>query len=403
MSEAACRSSRPLMRGGCGATHLADRLTRSALPKALYSVLSLGFSNDLPNKNVRAAMSLKLNRSSSFASRLRSLGRRELVAVESSSEIRAAVTDWENKFRLGAEKRVGFSGSVWLHPAIGTWAHFTRLSNGLHYWIPFGRSKSRFRETMIVEINPPIEGKRHVQGVIAVDSDNRRWVLHGGRLHPRGARVTEEMFDAVYDGQRVTVLFSDDDRLEYHPVACLDGSVSELQSDISEFVGACQIIRTYYTQGPAAAALEKHVEEAERGHPESDEPYMRGPQDAQVIERKHGKIWKALSSHLKRMSIEHNNNRVGRWGPDLVTLEAPHMLFEIKCDIQASDIQRGLGQLLLYESMLEKPHRKVLLLPENPQSDIMPHLTALNVEVSVYKAKGDAITFPSLQKRFLTA
>lgn len=346
-------------------------------------------------------MTLKLSRSIPFASRLRSIGKRDLVAVENLNEIKAAVTVWENKFKAGAEPKKGFSGTVWWHPTIGTWGHFT-TSDQPHYWIPFGRSANRFRETMIVEINPPIEGKRHVQGVVATDSEGRRWILHYGRLHPKGARVKEEMFDAVYDGQRTTVRFSDGDTREYHPVACLDGKASDLQYDISEFVGACQIIRTYYTQGVAAAALEKQVEEAERGRPESDEPYTRGAQDAQVIERKHGKVWKALSAYLKRLSIQHNNDRVGRWGPDLVTLEAPHILFEIKCDIQASDIQRGLGQLLLYERMLEKPYRKVLLVPEKPNPDIVPHLTALEVEVSVYKENKGSITFPGLQKRFLT-
>jgi hypothetical protein len=101
------------------------------------------------------------------------------------------------------------------------------------------------------------------------------------------------------------------------------------------------------------------------------------------------------------MSIGHNNSRVGRWGPDLVTNEAPNILFEIKCDIQASDIQRGLGQLLLYERMLKKPCRKVLLVPEKPHSDIMPYLAALEIEVSVYKGNGGVITFPGLRKRFL--
>src|SRR6202041_3180716 len=98
-----------------------------------------------------------------------------------------------------------------------------------------------FRDTMIVEINPPIEGKRNVQGVIATDSTGRRWILHGGRLHPKGVRVTEKMFDEVYDGQRAIVRFSDGDSSEYHPVACLDGKANDLQYDISEFVGACQI------------------------------------------------------------------------------------------------------------------------------------------------------------------
>ncbi|MDA9492369.1 hypothetical protein XI08_25595 [Bradyrhizobium sp. CCBAU 11361] len=180
----------------------------------------------------------------------------------------------------------------------------------------------------------------------------------------------------------------------------MDSKANELQHDIAEFVGACQIIRTYYTQGLAAARLEKRVEEAERGSPESDQPYTRGPQDPKVIERKHGKIWKALSAHLKRMSIEHNNSRVGRWGPDLVTHEAPEILFEIKCDTQASDIQRGLGQLLLYEQMLQKRHRKVLLVPEKPRSDITRHLTDLGIEVLDYKEDKGAITFPGL-RRFL--
>jgi hypothetical protein len=347
-------------------------------------------------------MPLKLSRSISFASRLQSLRKSDLVAVEGRNEIRAAVTDWERQFSSGAERKTGFSGTVWWHAIVGTWAHFTTLSNRQHYWVLFGRSSNRFRDTKAVEINPPIQGKNtNVQGVIATDSAGRRWILHNGRLHPKGARVTEAMFDAIYNGRRATVQFSDGDSAEYHPVACLDSTANELQHDISEFVGACQIIRTYYTQGAAAAALEKQIEEAEQGRPESDEPYTRGPQDAQVIERRHGKVWNALSAHLAQMSIAHNNNRVGRWGPDLVTHGAPTILFEIKCDIQAPDIQRGLGQLLLYERMLKRPYRKVLLVPKELPPNIMLHLTALKINVSVYRNNRGAITFPSLQKAFL--
>jgi hypothetical protein len=68
-------------------------------------------------------------------------------------------------------------------------------------------------------------------------------------------------------------------------------------------------------------------------------------------------VWRALSAQLDRMSIRHNKSRVGRWGPDLITNEAPDILFEIKCDIQASDIAAGIGPASPLRTDVEEGHR----------------------------------------------
>lgn len=250
------------------------------------------------------------------------------------------------------------------------------------------------RDNMIVEINPPLRGiPGGVQGVIARDKSGNRWLLHGGRLHPKQVRITETDFDAVYNKPRSEVVFSDGTSRGYHVVANIDSSALKLQHDIAEFVGECHRIRTFYVRGTDEAKLDSNVDRVELSLPESLQPYTRGAQDEKTIERKHAKIWHALTKYLNKRGISHTNERVGRWGPDLRTVKSPHVLFEIKADMEASDLQRGLGQLLLYEAMLGCRHAKILLLPARPPRELAEPISKMGVNIVTFGIKGGTVVF----------
>jgi hypothetical protein len=189
-------------------------------------------------------------------------------------------------------------------------------------------------------------------------------------------------------------VFSDGITRQYHPVANIDQSAAALQDSLAAFVGRCNQVRIYYTERPEEAKIEKLVEEAEVSSPESTTPYVRSAQSAKIIERKHGKLWEALAAFLDARNIPHTNARVGRWGPDLRTKKSPLALFQIKVEGKASDIQRGLGQLMLYEKMMKKPYDKILLLPDRPSDKVAQYLAEFGVRVVCFRQSRNKITLP---------
>src|SRR5271157_5521392 len=123
------------------------------------------------------------------------------TAIEVHGQVRKAVRDWHEKFAKGAERHDGLGGAVLWHQRLGMWGHFSEhdRNDGSHrYWNPFGFSPVRHRHNIIVEINPPAEGRDNIlQGVLARTNDGSRWLLHKGRMSIPGAHISGAQFDAA--------------------------------------------------------------------------------------------------------------------------------------------------------------------------------------------------------------
>jgi hypothetical protein len=320
-------------------------------------------------------------------------------AIEDFRLIRDAVQLWKNKFKKGAERFEAMGGEVFWQSEIGIWAHFSKnwrpQKKSGHYWNPFGRVPHSFRQNMTVEINPPMQGiNTNVQGIIAKDTNGSRWILHQGRLHPRQVRITEEMFDKATNRKRVSVRFSDGSIIEYHPIANLDLSAFEVQRQCGAFVVECERARQHYLFGPEVASEDGRITLAEGMHsPERFGRYKVGPQPERIVTKWHARIWEALVERLDAKHIPHTNGRVGMYGPDLRTAGKRRVLFEIKSDGTSSDLQRAVGQLLLYEKLLGKKYIKVIVLPEPPNAAITKAIDALGLASLIYLKKGRSISF----------
>jgi hypothetical protein len=317
-------------------------------------------------------------------------------AEEGRGAIKDAVRVWFDKFSLGAE-RFSFRGlNAYWHAGIGVWGAFNDPtgSQGLpNYWNPFGRIP---RSNMVVEINPPPRGiNTNVQGVIATNSQGERWILHQGRLHPSKLRITEEMFDVVIKRNRIDVIFSDGGKLSCHTVANIDAQPSVLQAQIASFVSECESVRQYYLASPGVAQALASVVAIEGLFPETRGSYEVGAQEAKTVVKKHPDVWHRLSEELVAKGISCANGRVGRWGPDLLTLSKRPILFEIKSGESASELQRAVGQLLLYEKLLNTPHLKVLVYPQSEKSagGLATALKKLDIHVLPYSRNGRVIRF----------
>jgi hypothetical protein len=326
-------------------------------------------------------------------------------AEERKGAVRDSVRVWFDKFSVGAE-RFSFRGlNAYWHSEIGVWGAFNDPtgSQGLpNYWNPFGRIP---RSNMVVEINPPRGGiNTNVQGIIAINSRGQRWILHQGRLHPSKLRITEEMFDGVTNRDRVNVRFSNGRLVGYHTVANIDAEPSELKAQIASFVSECETVRQYYLVGPVVTKALNSIAVIEGLFPEMRGSYEVGSQEAKTVVKKHPDVWHRLSQELVAKGISYSNGRVRRWGPDLLTLSKRPILFEIKSSESASELQRAVGQLLLYEKFLDAPHLKVLVYPQSEKSTdaLKAALQELDVHVLPYSRKGRMIRFePSLLTGFI--
>ncbi|MBN9220165.1 MAG: hypothetical protein J0I79_19645 [Mesorhizobium sp.] len=189
-----------------------------------------------------------------------------LEAVESRSGIRVCVNLFERKFAIGGRKISGLKhGAIW-QERLGVWGYFSesgRRTPPEKYWNVFGQQPTRLRDNMLVEIKPPGAGKNlNRQGVLAKDGQGHRWLLHQGRFHPRGIRVTEEMFDTVAKSKRVRVRYADGTVASCHRVADLDRAAPEVQDCVAAFV---ESLRPGSDSFSARRGSPGHVRSGQRG------------------------------------------------------------------------------------------------------------------------------------------
>ena len=137
--------------------------------------------------------------------------------------------------------------------------------------------------------------------------------------------------------------------------------------------------------------------------PERQGAYSLPPLPARAAERRHADIWHALVKEVDALDIKHANSRFGRYGPDPFA-QAPKapLLFEIKTDATASDIQRALGQLQLYEHLGGQACRKIMVLPEAPDAPIARALSAFGIQLLLFTRQGDAVRLDRTVLRRLT-
>jgi hypothetical protein len=293
-------------------------------------------------------------------------------------------------------------GEVYWHERLGTWGLF-HDTDGKHGetrpWNAFGHIPSTFGQNIVVEINQPRFGiDTDLQSVFATDSAGKTWVLHQGRMSVPGVRITEADFVAVTGFKPAMVRFSNGERHPYHAVACLDVPARDVQSAVAEFVRNCAMVRLNAKVPPKLAKTLTEVRAREDSlTPEKTGSYETAPRRSVTARRNHATIWKALAAQLKRRKIGHANTRVFRFGPDLFTTHAPLVLFEIKTRVEPRDVFEAIGQLDIYEQLLETKVRKVLVVPQGIGKEMIKPLTALEILRIDYTRSGNRVSFDQKQ------
>lgn len=327
--------------------------------------------------------------------------REPLQAEERSTAISKAIADWRKLTAIGAEDMPWRGGTVLWNEEHGYWSFFGKTKAdtalGWRWWNVFGRVPEAFRQNMLVEINPPQKGPvGGTQGMIALDAAGKRHLLHGGRLHPTGHRISHDEFSGHSGLTPILVAFSDGRVLPYFRVAPLDEGADALHQAVAAFVEVCEDVRNEVLHGGADADLERRVRQGEGSStPERRGHYVVPPRPGGVAKRVHADVWKALAKELDRRQTDHSNRRVGRYGPDLRTRDKPLVLFEIKTDTTAHSLYESLGQLLMYERLLGAPYAKVAVLPGPPPMKLGAVLKEMEVRIVTYRKTGRTYTFDS--------
>ena len=329
-----------------------------------------------------------------------------LSAIERKRSVQRSIEDLHQKFAKHSRQISGLKDTTYWHHSLGLWGHFRvwkRKDGSDRYWNAFGTVPHSLRKNIIVEINPPPKARfRNMQGVLARTNHGSRWLLHKGQMSIPGQHISEGDFAAVTHLSSCTVTYSDHESIECYPVANIDAVPRKLQKQIASFVRECQRIRLYYQFGEHVSERESKILEAEASSPELTDTYRVGPRGALEIERRHGKVWHALTVAVHSLGRKHTNQRVGGWGPDLVTCdEKSPVLFEIKVGITAADLQTAVGQLFLYEQLLDGHYRKVLVIPEQLSQPLASAVQNIGVEVLTFQVRNNAVRIDQVRLRHL--
>ena len=332
--------------------------------------------------------------------------RQPLLAMENKQSVRRAVKDWHRCFAEHSEKIRGLKDTTYWHEHLGIWGHFgqgQRRDGSDRYWNVFGIARRSLRKNIVVEINPSPGAKLgNMQGVLATTKFGSRWLLHKGQMRVPDQHISKADFAAVTRLSTCTVIYTDDENLECYPVAKIDSDPGTLQEQIASFVRECDRIRFYYKFGKKIAERETTILQAEASSPELTSTYHVGPRGTQQIERRHGKVWRALTAALDSLGCKHTNQRVGGWGPDLVTCGGTtRVLFEIKVSITATDLQTAIGQLFIYEQLLGNSYRKVLVIPEKLSQPLASVVQNLQLEILTFNQQNKSVQIDRAKLRRL--
>ena len=314
------------------------------------------------------------------------------TAVESPREAADALATWKKRFAKGAKRLAWGTKTVFWHEPLGVWGFFgesMRTDGSLREWNVFGEIPRAFKENMVVEINPPRNGANlNLQGVFATDAGGRRWLLHQGRMSVPERRIKQSDFAALTGLVPVPVRYANGRSRACHPVACLDGSPGRLRRDIADFVKTCARARAQFIAPPRLANAIRNLPALVHNlTPEKGGTYKTGSKGPASAKRRHADVWEALVAELQRRDIECFNTRIKGYGPDLFTLQKPLVLFEIKTTPNPADVFTAIGQLHVYERLLQESFKKVLVVPAGMSRTLAPALAELNLEILEYQWK----------------
>jgi hypothetical protein len=252
-----------------------------------------------------------------------------------------------------------------------------------------------------VEINIPSDpGDVDGNSQVGHDPAGRVWLLRQGRLKGNTInplRIDAQQFQDLTGIPRAyETRSSGNERARWWFRVCrLDVEEGFIREQTVEFVRRCQQARQLASAATVPNSSGDGADHAVylNGALEPTGPYVIPPHDGRVAERLHGEVVNALHRRLNEHGIPNHKVRlIAGYEVDLLVggSRSSALLVEVKTGAMARDVQTGIGQLVLYRSLMPRSqcYTPVLLMPARPTRELEAAVSECGIAWHVYEWTG---------------
>jgi hypothetical protein len=228
--------------------------------------------------------------------------------------------------------------------------------------------------TASLEINPPLDGRRDVYGLIVTEGNGEHYLAHKGGLGGGRTTVGIEQFVGLIQGgwARQEVGWPDGRRPgEYFIIGKIGGR--DLPGRLQHYVQEAERIRTLVREDSEVSGVLGQLIGTFSPEFEGTSRFAR-PRQKVETDRSHGKAVNRLREELDEMGYRVGNAQLGGVFPDLYVLgpdKKMAALFEVKTNCDPQTIFTGIGQLCVYGQIAGATPRHFLVLPGRPTNKVV--------------------------------
>lgn len=352
---------------------------------------ALYFPFELSARPVRPMQGYAFKLPAAFVAQFGLLDQPQPLAI---SDDAAAVRHWFNKWRAALLEGARREGDLWVQS--GDRFVFRNQSNkkastlGARTALGIDPTGKRWA-VQINEADTP--GDANVTSAIALNEDNRPFLLRQGRLNPPTREEQPVLFTEFRQltGLRPANVTNGNTNIErdWYVVTALDVSNDEIRTNTARFVDACAIARSK-GKGAGSVADLAVIDELTAGD-ETGGTYIVGAQaarDPKVVRKWQGEVWTSMAKLLRAKDFTVEKPRpAGRYEVDAEIVRGKRrLLIEIKTSAAAADVYGGLGQLLIYAKLMPRlaSYRPVLLLPALPAPPLVKAIDECGVVLCTF-------------------
>jgi len=294
--------------------------------------------------------------------------------------------------RLGTKGGGGKEKHYW-RPDLGIWVVMRELPN--RYWNAFGIEDPGQPGSIdvVCEVNFPYNGvNRKIAAVLIEDAKGSLYVAHSGRIGGGREGIGKQSFwEHFRGGKPVPVTYPDGKDSDFIVLGRIGDK--QLPRQLALFVHEVARIKALIASGdnPTSARAE-----ATKYTPEFAGMRKSYPLGGVVeSESYHGLVVDALAKQLDAAKVAYGND-----GARDMFIRDQHgwvkLLFEVKTDLSTTSIYGAVGQLMFHGAQVDRPPRRVAILPGVPDRRTRLVLSRLSIHTVSYQLDGDRVRFSGL-------